>query len=63
MPTSIRLSEHEQLNILNKTLEMNQEFSKRGEMGIKESELVHIVLELATPLIRISRDGVVMIKE
>lgn len=61
MPESIRLTKVEQKQINSKCIELNKKLMSRDKMPIKESELVHILLEKSISCVRVDENGEIYI--
>jgi hypothetical protein len=57
MVQSVRLSEAEQEKIRNKAIDINKLLVKKGHQPLRDSELVHKILELSMTCLTIMPDG------
>lgn len=57
MPTSIRLTKDEQKLIHEKTIEVNKKLMAMNKMPVQESELVHLVLDIALKQTSVNSDA------
>ncbi len=57
MVQSVRLSESEQTRIRTKAIEINKLLVKKGRQPLKDSELVHKILDLSMTCLTIAPDG------
>jgi pantothenate kinase-related protein Tda10 len=62
MPATIRLTNAEQEAIRQKCIEINKLLVKRGMPPIRDSELVHKILEKSVPCVQINASGDVVIE-
>ena len=61
MATNVRLTFAEQEAIRQKAIEINKLLIKQGRQPLKDSELVHKILEKSVPYARLSESGEVII--
>ncbi len=61
MPMTIRLNEEEQDGIRKKAVEINRILIQKGKQPIRDSALVHIIIEQAIDLIEVTSSGDVRI--
>ena len=61
MPTNIRLTNWEQEEIRKKSIEINKIRIKNGREPYKDSEMVHKILEISLPYIKVGNDGEVIV--
>lgn len=61
MPTNIRLNEWEQEEIRKKAVEINKVRIKNGREPYKDSEVVHKILEISLPCVKVAADGDVIV--
>jgi len=57
MPTNIRLTKKEEKLLHDKVIEINKVLVMNGFMPVKESELAHIVFDIALPNIKVNKKG------
>lgn len=57
MVQSVRLSESEQEQIRQKAIDINKLLVKKGQQPLRDSELVHKMLELSMTCLTIAPDG------
>lgn len=62
MATNVRLTTGEQEAIRQKAIEFNKILIRQGKQPMRDSELVHKILEKSVPYARLSDDGEVMIE-
>lgn len=58
---SVRMTDKEQELIRKKAVEINQKLIKIGQQPIRDSQLVHAVLEQALPNVEIGTDGKILV--
>jgi len=63
MATNLRLTEWEQEEIRKKSVEINKIRIKNGLQPLKDSEVLHKLLEKTIPYLKSSATGEVMIEE
>lgn len=63
MVTAVRLTQEEQEDLRKKCIEINRLLIKNNKMPIKESELVHKILELSMPYVKLSASGEIRIEQ
>ncbi|RMT86614.1 hypothetical protein ALP38_200031 [Pseudomonas amygdali pv. sesami] len=61
MATNVRLTTAEQEAIRQKAIEFNKILIKQGKQPLRDSELVHKILEKSVPYARLSESGDVII--
>lgn len=61
MPATIRLSNSEQELIRQKAIEINKLLIKHGQQPLKDSEIVHKILEKTVPYIQVNASGEIVI--
>ena len=57
MPTTVRLNKTESARIYEKMVEFNKVLIAKEKAPVKESELVHIILDLGLKNVSIDKDG------
>lgn len=57
MPTNVRLTQQEQEQLRQKAIEINKLLVKQGRQPLRDSELVHKILEKSVPYIQLTADG------
>ncbi len=57
MVQSVRLNDMEQEKLRKKAVELNKALIQKGQQPIRDSELVHILIEEAIELIEINNSG------
>ena len=62
MPTTIRLTNAEQEAIRQKAIEINKLLIKQGKQPLRDSELVHKILEKSVPYVQLGTSGEVVIE-
>jgi len=62
MPATIRLTNAEQEAIRQKCIEINKLLVKRGMPPIRDSELVHKILEKTVPYVQVGASGELVIE-
>lgn len=62
MPATIRLTNAEQEAIRQKCIEINKLLVKRGMPPMRDSELVHKILDKSVPYVQINASGDVVIE-
>jgi len=62
MPATIRLTNAEQEAIRQKCIEINKLLVKRGMPPMRDSELVHKIIEKSVPCVQINASGDVVIE-
>ncbi|HDS1307572.1 TPA: hypothetical protein QEK28_004507 [Stenotrophomonas maltophilia] len=63
MAITVRLNDKEQELLRKKCVELNKALINKGLMPIKDSELVHIILDQCIEAAELSASGTVVIKE
>lgn len=63
MATTLRLKDGEQERIRKKCIEINKILVRHERAPLKDSELVHILLDLALDMCEISRSGEIILAE
>lgn len=53
----LRLNDHEVEKVRNKAIEINKKLIKLEKEPVKDSELMHIILDLGTDTIIVNKDG------
>lgn len=61
MVQSVRLNDSEQEKLRKKAVELNKTLIQKGQQPIRDSELVHILIEQGIQLIEVSNSGEVII--
>lgn len=61
MATNVRLTQAEQEAIRQKAIEFNKLLIKQGRQPLRDSELVHKILEKSVPYARLTESGEVVI--
>lgn len=62
MAVTIRLSDKEQEMIRKKAVEINQTLIKKGKQPLRDSQLIHKILEQAVPNTEISESGNIVVR-
>ncbi|KPW50536.1 hypothetical protein ALO88_101953 [Pseudomonas syringae pv. antirrhini] len=62
MATNVRLTTAEQEAIRQKAIEFNKLLIKQGKQPLRDSELVHKILEISVPCARLTESGDVIIE-
>lgn len=62
MATNVRLTQQEQEAIRQKAIEFNKLLIKQGRQPMRDSELVHKILEKSVPYARLTESGEVFIE-
>ena len=62
MPTNVRLTQMEQDQLRKKSIEINRLLVKRGMQPLRDSELVHKILEKSVPYVQLSESGELVIE-
>lgn len=62
MATNVRLTQAEQEAIRQKAIEFNKLLIKQGRQPLRDSELVHKILEKSVPYARLTESGEVVIE-
>lgn len=57
MPVTLRLSNAEQEAIRQKCIEINKILIKKGRQPLRDSELTHLVIEQAIPMVQVTPEG------
>ncbi|CEI54778.1 MULTISPECIES: hypothetical protein [Acinetobacter] len=57
MVQSVRLNDAEQEKLRRKAVELNKALIQKGQQPVRDSELVHILIEEAIELIEINNSG------
>lgn len=57
MVQSVRLNEKEQEILRRKAVELNKTLIKKGQQPVRDSELIHILIEEAIELIEVGKSG------
>jgi len=57
MPTNIRLTQQEQEQLRQKAIEINKLLVKQGRQPLRDSELVHKILEKSVSYAQVSNSG------
>lgn len=63
MAVTVRLSDKEQEMIRKKAVEINQSLIKKGFQPLRDSQLVHEVLEMTIPKLEVTESGTIIIGE
>ncbi len=63
MVMSVRLNNWEQETIRKKAVEINQKLIKQGLQPLRDSELVHAVLEETLPYIELNTKGKIIVEK
>lgn len=63
MAVTVRLSDKEQDMIRKKAVEINQILIKKGLQPLRDSQLIHEILEMTTPKLEVSESGKIIIGE
>lgn len=61
MAVTVRLSDKEQDMIRKKAVEINQILIKKGLQPLRDSQLIHEILEMTTPKLEVSESGKIII--
>lgn len=61
MTTSIRLTENEKELLRKKAVEVNQQLIKKGKQPLRDSQIIHKILEKALPVIEVGESGDIII--
>lgn len=62
MSKTVRLSDGEQEAIRQKAIEINKILIHNGQMPLKDSELVHKILEKSVPCVRVTKTGDIILE-
>lgn len=62
MPTNVRLTQHEQDQLRKKSIEINRLLVKKGMQPLRDSELVHKILEKSVPYVQLNDQGEIVIE-
>ena len=62
MATNVRLTSAEQEAIRKKAVEVNKALVKLGQPPLRDSELVHKILEKSVPCVHVSASGEILIE-
>lgn len=62
MSKTVRLSDAEQEQVRKKAIEINKILINNGKAPLKDSELVHKILEKTMPCVQISKSGEIYIE-
>lgn len=62
MPTNVRLTQQEQEQLRQKAIEINKLLVKQGRQPLRDSELVHKILEQSVPYAQLSPSGEIVIE-
>lgn len=57
MTTSIRLTENEKELIRKKSIEINQKLISKGKQPLRDSQIIHEILEKALPKVQVGESG------
>lgn len=57
MTTSVRLTENERELIRKKSIEINQKLISKGKQPLRDSQIVHEILEKTLPKIQVGESG------
>ncbi|WP_054083146.1 hypothetical protein [Pseudomonas savastanoi] len=63
MATNVRLTNAEQEAIRQKAIEINKLLIKKGMQPVRDSELVHKILEKSVPYARLNESGEIVIEK
>lgn len=63
MATNVRLTNAEQEAIRQKAIEINKLLIKKGMQPLRDSELVHKILEKSVPYARLNESGEVVVEK
>lgn len=61
MVQSVRLNDSEQEKLRKKAVELNKVLIQKGQQPVRDSELVHILIEQGIELIEVNNSGEVII--
>lgn len=61
MVTAVRLTEKEQEDLRKKCIEINKLLIRDNRMPLKESELIHKILEKSIPYVKVGASGEIII--
>lgn len=62
MSKTVRLSDAEQEAIRQKAIEINKILINRGQAPLKDSELVHKILEKSVSCVQVDKDGTIFLE-
>lgn len=62
MPTNVRLTQQEQEQLRQKAIEINKLLVKQGRQPLRDSELVHKILEISVPYAQLNASGEIVIE-
>jgi hypothetical protein len=62
MPTNVRLTQQEQDQLRKKSIEINRLLVKKGMQPLRDSELVHKILEKSVPYVQLNEQGEIVIE-
>lgn len=63
MAVTVRLSDKEQDMIRKKAVEINQALIKKGLQPLRDSQLIHEILEMTIPKLEVTESGKIIIGE
>lgn len=63
MAVTVRLSDKEQDMIRKKAVEINQTLIKKGLQPLRDSQLIHEILEMTIPKLEVTESGKIIIGE
>ena len=62
MPTNVRLTQSEQETLRQKAIEINKLLIKQGRQPLRDSELVHKILEKSLAYAQLTSEGEIVIE-
>ncbi len=62
MPTNVRLTQTEQEALRQKAIEINKLLIRQGRQPLRDSELVHKILEKSLPYAQLTSEGEIVIE-
>lgn len=63
MASQLRIKEAEQEKIRKKSIEINKLLVREGKEPLKDSELVHIIIDLGLDMVEVNRKGEIVLVE
>ena len=63
VPKTLRLSDKEQDSVRKKCIEINKLLIKEGKEPFKDSELIHEILRISMPYVRVNARGEIQISD
>lgn len=61
MAVTVRLNDKEQESLRKKAVELNKILIQKGMQPVRDSELVHIILEQCIDLVEVNTNGIVQV--